>query len=198
MWSSWGSVRHGWIVPGELWSLIEPLLPEPASKPLGGGPRSSDRQALCGVLFVLRTGIQWEYLTQELGPGSEGDRLVGVWDQLHQVLLRSWIEEALDWAPGGDRLLPRASCLPGPNRAQPARPCTAGPGGSVAPAGAVHARCRQVRPHRRPRPRRLHRLRGRHSAGAQGVPLGRGYRHHFPARDRGDGAGRYRLPGPHA
>ncbi|CAM5700767.1 hypothetical protein SCANM124S_00204 [Streptomyces canus] len=29
-----------------------------------------DRQALCGILFVLHTGIQWEYLPQELGFGS--------------------------------------------------------------------------------------------------------------------------------
>ncbi|GGS10054.1 hypothetical protein GCM10010269_56460 [Streptomyces humidus] len=29
-----------------------------------------DRQALCGILFVLHTGIQWEYLHQELGFGS--------------------------------------------------------------------------------------------------------------------------------
>ena len=54
-----------------------------------------DRQALCGILFVLHTGIQWEYLPQELGFGSGMTcwrRLAawneaGVWDQLHQLLL---------------------------------------------------------------------------------------------------------------
>ncbi|MFD8273205.1 hypothetical protein [Streptomyces flaveolus] len=30
----------------------------------------AERQALCGILFVLHTGIQWEYLPQELGFGS--------------------------------------------------------------------------------------------------------------------------------
>ncbi|MFI8221267.1 transposase [Streptomyces sp. NPDC085932] len=29
------------------------------------------RQALCGILFVLHTGIQWEYSPRQLGFGSE-------------------------------------------------------------------------------------------------------------------------------
>ncbi|MEV6333039.1 transposase, partial [Streptomyces sp. NPDC051909] len=49
-----------WIVSDELWSLIEPLLPVPAPKLVTGRPRVPDRQALCGILFVLHTGIQWE------------------------------------------------------------------------------------------------------------------------------------------
>jgi transposase len=47
-----------WIVSDELWSLIEPLLPEPPPKQVEGRPRVPDRQALCGILFVLHTGIQ--------------------------------------------------------------------------------------------------------------------------------------------
>ncbi|WP_405462983.1 transposase [Streptomyces griseoaurantiacus] len=84
-----------WIVSDELWSLIEPLLPEPPLKQVQGRPRVPDRQAPCGILFVLHTGIQWEYLPQELGFGSGMTcwrRLAawneaGVWDQLHMVLL---------------------------------------------------------------------------------------------------------------
>jgi transposase len=48
-----------WIVSDELWSLIEPLLPEPPPKQVEGRPRVPDWQALCGILFVLHTGIQW-------------------------------------------------------------------------------------------------------------------------------------------
>jgi transposase len=59
-----------WIVSDELWSLVEPLLPTPGPKKVQGRPRVPDRQALCGILFVLHTGIQWEYLPQELGFGS--------------------------------------------------------------------------------------------------------------------------------
>ena len=58
-----------WIVSDELWSLIEPLLPEPPPKQVEGRPRVPDRRALCGILFVLHTGIQWEYL--RLIPGRD-------------------------------------------------------------------------------------------------------------------------------
>ncbi|MGK3945299.1 IS5 family transposase [Streptomyces caeruleatus] len=96
-----------WIVSDELWSLIEPLLPEPAPKLVEGRPRVPDRQALCGILFVLHTGIQWEYLPQELGFGSGMTcwrRLAawneaGVWDELHLVLLRKLrAAKQLDWS----------------------------------------------------------------------------------------------------
>ncbi|WTS67515.1 IS5 family transposase [Streptomyces sp. NBC_00105] len=96
-----------WIVSDELWLLIEPLLPEPAQKQVEGRPRVPDRQALCGILFVLHTGIQWEYLPQELGFGSGMTcwrRLAawndaGVWDQLHLVLLKKLrIAKKLDWS----------------------------------------------------------------------------------------------------
>ncbi|WTQ10429.1 IS5 family transposase [Streptomyces sp. NBC_00228] len=96
-----------WIVSDELWSLIEPLLPEPPPKQVEGRPRVPDRQALCGILFVLHTGIQWEYLPQELGFGSGMTcwrRLAawneaGVWNQLHQLLLnRLRSKNQLDWS----------------------------------------------------------------------------------------------------
>ncbi|MFD9441900.1 IS5 family transposase [Streptomyces sp. NPDC060006] len=96
-----------WIVSDELWSLIEPLLPGPGPKLVEGRPRVPDRQALCGILFVLHTGIQWEYLPQELGFGSGMTcwrRLAawneaGVWDQLHVLLLEKLrSKNQLDWS----------------------------------------------------------------------------------------------------
>ncbi|MGW1230348.1 IS5 family transposase [Streptomyces sp. NPDC002530] len=96
-----------WVVSDELWSLVEPLLPEPGPKLVAGRPRVPDRQALCGILFVLHTGIQWEYLPQKLGFGSGMTcwrRLAawneaGVWDQLHLILLaRLRAAKQLDWS----------------------------------------------------------------------------------------------------
>ncbi|WP_407555473.1 IS5 family transposase [Streptomyces sp. Pv4-95] len=96
-----------WVVSDELWPLIEPLLPEPGPKKVGGRPRVPDRQALCGILFVLHTGIQWEYPPQELGFGSSVTcwrRLAawneaGVWEQLHLMLLnRLRSAGKLDWS----------------------------------------------------------------------------------------------------
>ncbi|NBD13461.1 transposase [Corallococcus sp. c25j21] len=50
----------GWRVPDELWRRIEPLLPARPEHPLGcHNPRVPDRQALDGILLVLRTGMQW-------------------------------------------------------------------------------------------------------------------------------------------
>src|SRR5665647_1506222 len=49
-----------WIVPDELWELIEPLLPKHERRlRYPGRKRLPDRLALCGILFVLHTGIAW-------------------------------------------------------------------------------------------------------------------------------------------
>lgn len=84
------------LIEDDLWAVIEPLLPKrrrrkrhPERLPL------SDRQALTGILFVLRSGIPWKMLPQEMGCGSgmscwrrlKAWQRARVWDRLHQVLL---------------------------------------------------------------------------------------------------------------
>jgi len=51
----------------ELWERIAPLLPPKPPRPKGGRPSVPDRAALTGILFVLRTGMQWEFLPKEMG-----------------------------------------------------------------------------------------------------------------------------------
>ena len=85
-----------WVVPDELWELVEPLLPKrPRRARYPGRRRLPDREALSGILFVLHTGIPWMHLPQELGYGSgytcwrrldEWQR-AGLWDRLHALLL---------------------------------------------------------------------------------------------------------------
>lgn len=58
------------LLPDALWNRIEPLMPPRPPRPKGGRPRVSDRAALTGILFVLTTGILWEYVPRELGCGS--------------------------------------------------------------------------------------------------------------------------------
>ena len=78
-----------------LFKKIKPLLPVAQSSPKGGRPRLDDELALNGILFVLRTGIPWEDLPQELGFGSgmtcwrrlRDWQAAGVWHRLHQCLL---------------------------------------------------------------------------------------------------------------
>ena len=59
------------LVPDALWNLIGPLLPPdpPRRYRYPGRKRTPNRQCLTGILFVLKTGIQWEDLPQEMGCG---------------------------------------------------------------------------------------------------------------------------------
>lgn len=95
------------LVSDELWAIIEPLLPPEPPKPKGGRPRIPDRKVLTGILFVLKSGIPWEMLPQEMGCGSGMTcwrRLrqwheAGVWERLHKVLLDHLGEaDKLDWS----------------------------------------------------------------------------------------------------
>jgi transposase len=95
------------LVPNELWELIAPLLPPEPPKPKGGRPRVLARAALTGIVFVLKSGIPWEMLPQEMGCGSGMTcwrRLrdwheAGVWQHLHEVLLAKLHgAEHIDWS----------------------------------------------------------------------------------------------------
>src|SRR5947207_12490240 len=95
------------LVTDELWARIAPLLPPVRPKPKGGRPPVPDRKALTGILFVLKTGIQWEDLPQEMGCGCgmtcwrrlRDWHLAGVWDELHAVLLDRLAEaDQVDWS----------------------------------------------------------------------------------------------------
>ncbi len=53
----------GWRIPDKLWEKMEPLLPERPTHRYGGhNPRVPDRNAMNAILFVLRTGCQWNAL----------------------------------------------------------------------------------------------------------------------------------------
>lgn len=94
------------LVTDELWELIQPLAPPEPPRRKGGRPRIPDRLVLNGVLFVLKTGIAWEDLPQELGWGSgmtcwrrlRDWQEAGVWDAIHRVLLeRLQAAGRVDW-----------------------------------------------------------------------------------------------------
>ena len=94
------------LVSDELWEVIELLLPPESPKPQGGRPRVDDRAALTGIIFVLKSGIPWEMLPQEMGCGSGVTcwrRLrewqeAGLWERLHRVLLNRLGEaDQIEW-----------------------------------------------------------------------------------------------------
>lgn len=96
------------LVSDELWAVIEPELPRPRrAKWRGGRPRVPDRACLAGIIFVLKTGLPWEYLPQEMGCGSGMTcwrRLHewqhrGVWRRIWRVMLDHLAEaDAIDWS----------------------------------------------------------------------------------------------------
>ena len=97
------------ILDDKLWKLIEPLLPPPKPRRFRypGRKPVENRAALTGILFVLRTGIGWEYLPQEMDCGSgmtcwrrlRDWQAAGVWDRIHQVLLDKLRQgDQLDWS----------------------------------------------------------------------------------------------------
>lgn len=123
------------LLPDELWEIAAPLLPPEPPKPKGGRPRIPDRQCLTGILFVLRSGIAWELLPQEMGCGSgmtcwrrlrdwtEAD----VWPRLQEALLTRLRErDLLDW----DRAAMDAALTPA-KKARTAKRAVAAPRDAV-------------------------------------------------------------------
>jgi transposase len=95
------------LVSDELWGLIEPLIPKVPRRHRFPGRKRLDRKVLTGILFVLQTGIPWEYLPQEMGCGSGMTcwrrlrewQLAGVWQRLHELLLAKLNEgHRIDWS----------------------------------------------------------------------------------------------------
>ena len=123
------------LVTDDLWNVIEPLLPTEPLKPKGGRPRVSDRAALTGILFVLTTGLPWEYLPREMGCGSgmtcwrrlrDWNR-ANVWHRLHTVLLdRLGRADRIDWSraslDSGSLRAKKGEPRPAPTRPIAARP----------------------------------------------------------------------------
>src|SRR5256886_12247224 len=115
------------LVSDELWSLIEPLLPKVKRRyRYPGRKRLDDRKVLTGILFVLRTGIPWEYLPQEMGCGSGMScwrrlrdwQRRGVWTRVHRVLLcKLRAADRIDWSRAVADLMSVRAVFGGPRPA---------------------------------------------------------------------------------
>jgi transposase len=105
-WGIMGTWHNQPLVPDALWARMAPLFPPEPSKAKGGRPRVPDRAALTGILCVLKSGILWEMLLQEMGCGSGMTcwrRLhdwhhAGAWHQLYTLLLaKLHAADKIDW-----------------------------------------------------------------------------------------------------
>ena len=96
------------LVSDELWAIVESLIPKVERRyRFPGRKRIDDRKVLSGILFVLQTGIPWEYLPKEMGCGSgmtcwrrlKEWQEQGVWQRLHEALLAKLnAADRIDWS----------------------------------------------------------------------------------------------------
>ena len=95
------------LLPDGLWAIVEPILPAYTPSPKGRRPPITHRQALTGILFVLKTGLPWEDLPAEMNCGSGMScwrrlrdwQADGTWGKVHAVLLRRLHDAGkLDWS----------------------------------------------------------------------------------------------------
>ena len=70
-----------WEVSDELWERVKPLIPEPPSHAKGGRRRIEDRTAFEAIVYVLRTGIQWNALPRELAASSTAHDRFQEWER---------------------------------------------------------------------------------------------------------------------
>ena len=97
------------ILDDALWELIGPLLPppKPRRRRHPGRKPIAHRTALTGILYVLKTGIPWEYLPQEMGCGSgmtcwrrlRDWQQAGAWERIRRTVLNGLqAAHQIDWS----------------------------------------------------------------------------------------------------
>lgn len=72
---------YPWKVSDAFWEHVKPLLPAAPSHAKGGRPRMDDRRAFEAIVYVLRTGIQWNALPKEPGASSTVHDRFQEWEQ---------------------------------------------------------------------------------------------------------------------
>jgi len=80
--------QQSWEVSDDLWDIVEPLIPERKrnskkkyKRKAGGGRKALEpRRVFEGIVFVLRTGIQWKALPKEYGASSSVHRYFQEWE----------------------------------------------------------------------------------------------------------------------
>ena len=73
--TAWGSTSDN------LWALVTPLIPAAPSHAKGGRTRVPDRQIFSAIVYLLRTGIQWNALPRGLGASSTVHDRFQEWEQ---------------------------------------------------------------------------------------------------------------------
>ena len=90
--------RRPWAISDALWAEIEPLLPPGKPHPLGcHNGRVPNRRAMTAILFVLRTGCQWNALNATgICSSSSAHRRFQEWGQAG-VFYQMWVKGLLEY-----------------------------------------------------------------------------------------------------
>jgi putative transposase len=78
-----------WEVNDELWDIIQNIVAELDPPAATGRPRTGQREALNGIIYVMRSGCQWNRLTERFGDDSSVHRTMQRWIA-KGVLERLW------------------------------------------------------------------------------------------------------------
>ena len=94
-----------WEVDDELWQIIQEILDELDRPSPFGRPRTSQRDALNGIIYQMRTGCQWNQLPRRFGDDSSVHRTMqrwvakGVFERIWAVLIENCEDlGGVDWA----------------------------------------------------------------------------------------------------
>lgn len=93
-----------WLMPDELWQIVQPLVGSPKPKGSNGRPVVDYRRTMDAIFYVLRTGCQWKALPRSLGSGSSAHAYFqlwvdqGVFEQLWSLCLEEYdVVQGIDW-----------------------------------------------------------------------------------------------------
>ena len=68
-----------WRANDELWEIVQSILEELDAPARTGRPRTGQLEALDGIIYVMRTGGQWNQLPREFGDDSSVHRTMQRW-----------------------------------------------------------------------------------------------------------------------
>jgi putative transposase len=93
-----------WEVSDELWNIIQPIIEELDPPACTGRSRIDLRPALNGIIYVMRTGSQWNHLPEQFGDDSSVHRTMqrwiakGVFERIWAMLIENCDElGGVDW-----------------------------------------------------------------------------------------------------
>lgn len=135
-----------WEVNDELWSIIQNVLDELDPPAATGRPRTGQREALNGIIYQMRSGVQWNQLPEVFGDDASVHRTMqrwiarGVFERVWALLIENceelggvnWEWQSADGAMGKSRFggiwsdpIPRIGRRTAPNAAPSWRPMAA-------------------------------------------------------------------------